>query len=308
MQTWVNQFTSHILPSKNYLDDANRQSEYMIGQLKGKVDLEEGLEISRILIGGSNATHTTITNLEKKEFDVDIHVYLKGEEVEKKQLRRFLKKLLIQIYPNKETEDFVTTKSSVKVIFKGRTKLNVDVVPVVHDTTRQGWWGYIPRPNGEKLVTSVPMHIEWVRSKTKSSNPPVKFNKMVRLMKWWNKYQKINVNSFSVNILTGLSFNEATFSSQWNSALQQVFKYFYSTWGASNSDADVLISDPINSENNAASSWTSSQLEKFKKKAMDAEASIRSAQSNFSNGDHEKAIKYLIEVFGEDFSNAVNKQ
>ena len=305
MQSWVSQFASYILPPKNYLDEANRQSEYMIEQLEGKVDSEEGLEISRIFIGGSNATHTTITNLEKKEFDVDIHVYLKGEEVEKKHLRQFLRKLLIQIYPNKANEDFVTTKSSVKVIFRGGIKLNVDVVPVVHDTTRQGWWGYIPRPNGEKLLTSVPKHIEWVRSKTKSSNPPVKFNKMVRLMKWWNKYQKINVNSFSINILTGNSFASGTFSNQWNLALQQVFKSFYSAWGPSNSDADVMISDPINPENNAASSWTSSQLEKFKDKAKDAETYIQYAQSNFNNGSRDEAIKYLVEIFGEEFSNAL---
>ncbi len=306
MQQWVSNFTSNIKPPHEHLDDADRRSKYVIEKLEGIIDEEDGIEITRVFIGGSNATHTTIKKNEDNEFDIDVHVYLTGDNVESMHLRSFLRRKLIEIYPNKDESDFETTKSSVKVEFRGGIKMNMDVVPVVHDKTQEGYRGYIPRPNGEQLWTNVPKHIEWVRSKTKISNPPVKFNKMVRLMKWWKNYQKINVNSFSTMILTGYSFDNTTFSSNWNEALQQVFNYFHTSWNTiPNLGTAARVRDPINSENNAANSWTSAARDKFTSKANEAEDYINRANSEFQAGDKIEAMQYLTLVFGPEISKSI---
>lgn len=271
----------------------------MIEQLHGRIDEEEGIEIVRVFIGGSNATHTTIRRTEDNEFDVDIHVYLKlGKEVDDENMRRFLRRQLIEIYPNKDKEDFETTKSSVKVIFRSGIQLNIDVVPVIHDSTRSGFWGHIPRPNGEKLYTSVPEHIEWVRSKTAKSNPPVKFNKVVRLMKWWKNYNNLKSNSFVITILTGNSFKKQTFSSNWASSVTQVFNHFHSCWVDASGTDPVQVKDPVNPENNAASGMTSNQLTKLQEKAREAEEAINKASDAFNNGNKTDCIEYLQSVFG----------
>lgn len=306
LQDWLSKFASAIIPPQTNLLEATRQSDHMIQELNDVFDEEDGIYIDRVIKGGSNATHTTIMNFESREFDVDVHFYLSGENVGEKQLRRFLKRKLIEIYPNKDEEDFKTTKSSVEVSFKSGIQLKIDVVPVVHETTRTGWWGYIPRPNGEKLWTNVPEHIRWVRDKTANSVSPVKFNRMVRLMKWWKREQKIAANSFSVMILTGYSFDSTTFSSQWRDALKQMFNYYHTTWTtASNLGSPVSIPDPINQNNNAANGWTKSTLDKLKAKAKDAEQYVENAYNEYHYGDKDEAIQYLYMIFGSKFLEVI---
>ena len=308
MQTWINNFVRSVRPLQTSLDDATRRSEYMIKKLSGFIDNAEGLEIARIFIGGSNATHTTVRKSQSSEFDVDVHFYLKGRNVKNKNLRSFLNSKLLKIYPTKNPKDLKITKSSVMIQFRSGHRFNIDAVPVVHDTSRKGWWGYIPRPGGEQLWTSVPKHIEWVRSKTENSNAPVKFNRMVKLMKWWSKYHELKANSFAITILTGNCFNQQTFSDQWYDALSQVFKYYHTTWVDGDSDQvdPVKIGDPVNPDNNAANSWIKSDLNTFKAKAKEAEELLEQAYGHYQSGENDDAIQCLYMIFGSEFVNNLN--
>ncbi len=99
---------------------------------------------------------------------------------------------LRDIYPTKSPRDFEVLKSAVRVKFHGGIKLNVDVTPIIRNSSlgiENGGW--IPRSD-EWRLTSVTCHNEFVRSRTARSKQrpgPVKFNRLVRLVKWWNNLQ-----------------------------------------------------------------------------------------------------------------------
>jgi len=81
------------------------------------------------------------------------------------------------------------SKSSVVLDFEA-SKLRYDLVPMLATTHQE--FQILLRANGERRLTSVQRHVDFVRRRTQRSNEQsgrVKFNECVRLLKWWREFR-----------------------------------------------------------------------------------------------------------------------
>ena len=123
-------------------------------------------------------------------FDVDIPFVISPKtkaQGEFQDLLRLFFRYAQAAYPNNSVE---LTKSSVKISFTG-TRVYYDLVPMLatDDTQKQ----ILIRSTGERIETSVQQHVEFVRSRCRSSNAEagrVKFNECERLVKWWREFEQ----------------------------------------------------------------------------------------------------------------------
>jgi hypothetical protein len=54
-----NRFVKNIRPTNNHIDEANRQTDYMVENLKGKVAANGTFKLEKVLKAGSNAKFTS---------------------------------------------------------------------------------------------------------------------------------------------------------------------------------------------------------------------------------------------------------
>src|SRR5262249_5062851 len=162
-------FTKEIKPTPEHLEEANRQTDYMIERLKNKVGADGTFELEKVLKAGSNAKFTSLRKTEENLFDVDLGAYYSGKGATKERLDtliQFTRDQLREIYPTKKDEGFEKLKSAVRVKFRSGIKLNVDMAPIIRDDSldvENGGW--IPRPDGWRL-TSVTAHNRFVQKRT----------------------------------------------------------------------------------------------------------------------------------------------
>ena len=165
-------------------------------------------------------------------------------------------------------------KSAVRVKFRGGIKLNVDVAPIIRDDSlgiENGGW--IPRSGGWRL-TSVTCHNEFVRSRTARSRQqpgPVKFNRLVRLVKWWNNLQdEMAQPSYFCDLITAAALEEGSVTDEWQSSLRKVFTFLrkhqflepivfsdYCDASKIKLPTDhIIVMDSVNPKNNVTRDWT----------------------------------------------------
>ena len=225
-------FTSQIRPTNHHIEEANRQTDYMVDKLKDKVSADGSFTLRKVLKAGSNAKFTSLRRTGENIFDVDLGAYYDGEGATTAKLDTlldFTREKLIEIYPTKAAADFEKKHSAVCVYFRSGVKLNVDVAPIIRDDSlglENGGW--IPRAEGWRL-TSVTCHNRFVSSRTVQSNSvagPVKFNRLVRMVKWWNNRQGALVQpSIFCDCITAKAFVEVGVTNEWQTSLRHVFDF-----------------------------------------------------------------------------------
>src|SRR5713226_5846483 len=121
-------FTTRIRPTVEHIEEANRQTDSMIKQLKNMVVEDERFTLEKVLQAGSNAKHTSLRRTEENVFDVDLGAYYSGEGATRERLSTlltFTRDRLRDIYPTKSARDFEVLQSAVRVKFRsgkiGRT-------------------------------------------------------------------------------------------------------------------------------------------------------------------------------------------
>ena len=72
-------FTSQIRPTNHHIEEANRQTDYMVDQLKDKVSADGSFTLRKVLKAGSNAKFTSLRRTGENIFDVDLGAYYDGE-------------------------------------------------------------------------------------------------------------------------------------------------------------------------------------------------------------------------------------
>ena len=315
-------FTSQIKPTDDHKAEADRQTNYMVTSLKNKVSTSEHFTLEKVLKAGSNAKFTSLRRTKENVFDVDLGAYYSGEGATKDHLStllQFTRDQLRSIYPTKKDEDFEVLKSAVRVKFVSGIKLNVDVAPIIRDDAlgiENGGW--IPRSDAWRL-TSVTCHNQFVKSRTVTSGSvagPVKFNRLVRMFKWWNNRQTGLVQpSIFCDLVTAAAFEEVGVTGEWQTSLRQIFNsvrkhqfldpivfsdYYDATKITLPADA-VVVMDSVNPENNVAAFWTEQTRIAYLARVQDAYDSMVSARSAEMDGDEEAAVDAWCEVFGDDF-------
>lgn len=315
-------FTREIKPTPEHIDEANRQTDYMIAQLKNKVSADGSFKLEKVLKAGSNAKFTSLRRTEENLFDVDLGAYYSGEGATKSQLDKliqFTRDQLRAIYPQKADGDFEKLKSAARVKFRSGIKLNVDVAPIIRDDSldvENGGW--IPRPDGWRL-TSVTGHNKFVQRRTGESNKvsgPVKFNRLVRMVKWWNNRQgNLAQPSIFCELIAAKAFEECGVTGEWQTSLRHVFNCFrrhqflepivfndYYDAGKVDLPKDkVVVMDSVNAQNNVTGFWTEATRTAYFDRIHDAYDFMMEARSAELDGDEEAAVEAWCGVFGEAF-------
>lgn len=315
-------FTTQIRPTEEHIEEANRQVEYMIDRLHDKVADDGSFVLEKILRAGSNAKFTSLRKTDENLFDVDLGAYYSGKGAEKRKLDTlldFTRAQLIKIYPQKEEKDFQKLQSAVRVKFTSGIKLWVDVAPIIRDDSlgiTNG--GYLPRPDGWRL-TSVTAHNDFVTKRTAESKKvsgPVRFNRLVRLVKWWNNLQGQLVQpSIFCELITAAAVRESGVTSEWQTSLRQVFTFlrkhglaqpiifddYYDAEEADMASGTVVVLDSVNPKNNVTSAWTDSTRRQFLDRVQDAYDASVAAWSAERDGDEDEAVDHWCEVFGDAF-------
>jgi len=293
----------------------------MVEKLKGKVAADGTFKLEKVLKAGSNAKFTSLRRTTENIFDVDLAAYYSGTGATTKDLNKLLDftcERLREIYPSKPKEDFEALKSAVRVKFRSGIKLNVDVAPIIQDDSLElenGGW--LPRADGWRL-TSVTCHNQFISRRTTKSNEvsgPVKFNRLVRLMKWWNNQQDIAQPSIFCDLITAAAFDAYGVTNEWQSSLRQVFSFllkhqflepiifddYYDTRRLTFPSGQVVIMDSVNLENNIAKDWTKKIRLDYLARVQDTYDWMMEARSCELDNDEEGAVEMWCQVFGNKF-------
>lgn len=315
-------FTSKIRPTDSHIEEANRQTDYMVDKLKDKVSADGSFTLRKVLKAGSNAKFTSLRRTAENVFDVDLGAYYDGEGASTAKLDTLLDftcEKLIEIYPTKAAADFEKKNSAVCVHFRSGVQLNVDVAPIIRDD-RLGLenGGWIPRADGWRL-TSVTCHNTFVSSRTTQSNSvagPVKFNRLVRLVKWWNNRQGDLVQpSIFCDCITAQAFAEVGVTNEWQTSLRHVFNFlrqhqflppivfsdYYDAKQVHLPAHPVIVLDSVNPENNITATWTERTRVAYLERIQDAYDAMTYARSHELDGDEDGAVDCWCEVFGPAF-------
>lgn len=315
-------FTKQIKPTPDHIDEANRQTDYMISQLKNKVSTDGRFKLEKVLKAGSNAKFTSLRRTEENIFDVDLGAYYSGNGATKDRLDKliqFTRDQLRSIYYQKNDEDFEKLKSAARVKFRSGIKLNVDVAPIIRDDSldvENGGW--IPRLDGWRL-TSVTGHNKFVQRRTSESNKisgPVKFNRLVRMVKWWNNLQgELAQPSIFCELIAAKAFEECGVTAEWQTSLRHVFNCFrkhqllepivfsdyYDAKKVDMSKYKVVVMDSVNPENNVAGFWTEMTRTQYLDRIHDTYDFMMEARSAELDDDEEAAVEAWCGVFGDAF-------
>lgn len=317
-------FTTNIRPTDKHIEEANRQTEWMIDRLHDKVSADGTFVLEKVLRAGSNAKFTSLLRTDENVFDVDLGAYYSGKGATKEKLDTlldFTMEKLIEIYHQKDRKDFEKLKSAVRVKFTSGIKLWVDVAPIVKDESLKITnGGHIPRDDGWRL-TSVTAHNDFVSKRTgesKKVSGPVKFNRLVRMIKWWNNLQGSLVQpSIFCELITAAAIRDNGVTGEWQTSLRQVFSYlrkhgltqpivfddYYDPKKVTLATGTVVVLDSVNPKNNVTALWTSSTRDQFLDRVEEAYDASTSAWSAERDGDEDEAVDHWCRIFGDGFRN-----
>lgn len=315
-------FIAHIRPTRVQLEAADQQVAFLRERLTERIAADKQFHLEKIFCAGSAAKHTDLARTGKDTFDIDLGVYYPPQGSTEEQLSKLLPYTharLRETYPGKPAQDFHVGKNAVNVTFR-TSKLQVDVVPIIRDHSLK--WrnsGWIPRQD-EWRLTSITAHIGFVHSRTARSKlvpGPVKFNHLVRLMKWWNRRlpESLRQCSYFCELITAAALEERGVTDQWQSSLCQIFTFlsqhafsrpivfndYYDSKSIKRPGDVVVVLDAVNPDINVASKWTKEIKQGYLKSLRQTGDFIKQAQNYERIGYEEAALKAWCQVFGDDF-------
>lgn len=270
-------------------------------------------ELRKMLLSGSLAKGTALKSLN----DIDVACYVSANKAPSSigDLIEFLADRLRKAFPNFRHDQVTPNTYSVTVQFIS-SGLRVDIVPILYNDDPQ-WRGYlVSQDNGEKLLTSIPMHLDFTRRRKEANK--VHFAQVVRLVKFWVRQRKkedpeFRLKSFMAELIVAHLADRGLNLSDYPEALAAMFAFIgtdqfksvmafadnYSSSSCEASDDPIRIWDPVNCENNVAKLYTEAQRERIVDSALDAGDAIDSALRAPTKA---ATVSYWRKVFGPSFS------
>lgn len=288
---------------------ANRLRE----RLEGYLQENPHFELRRMLLSGSLAKGTALKSIS----DIDVACYVSSDSAPGKigDLIDWLAAKLAKAFPNFKPEQIERKEYSVSVHFVG-TGNEVDVVPILYGGDPQ-WRGYlVSQDTGEKLMTSVPMHLEFIQKRKRTNDKH--YAQVVRLAKFWAGLQKqadegFRFKSFMVELIVAYLADKGTKLDDYPEAMAAVFNYlasddfrttiafadYYDPKMCKMTTEPIRTWDPVNCENNVAKLYTNQNKSKIVSAALDGADAVDSALRAVTKGD---TVRYWQNVFGPTFN------
>jgi hypothetical protein len=290
---------------------ANRLRERLESYLADHPDFE----LRKLLLSGSLAKGTALRST--SDADVACYVSCDGAPSNLSSLIDWLAQRLEKAFPNFKPSQIKRKTYSVGVTFVG-TGNEVDIVPILYDDD-PAWKGdLISQDTGERLMTSVPMHLDFIRKRKAAS--PAHFAQMVRLIKYWAELQKesqdgFRFKSFMAELILARQADGGAAMDDYPEAMRRFFNFiavdefrtaivfddYYDKSTCAQSAAAIRIWDPVNCENNVAKLYTSQQRDQIVEAACDAGDAIAAALRASTKGE---AVRYWRKVFGTTFNGS----
>lgn len=295
--------------AKELRAQANRLREKLETYLADHPDFE----LRKMLLSGSLAKGTALKSIS----DIDVACYVSSDSAPHKigALIDWLAGKLARAFPNYKPEQIKPKTYSVGVTFIG-TGNEVDIVPILYDDDPEWRGALISQETGEPLMTSVPMHLDFIRKRKKTNE--VHFAQVVRLIKYWAKLRKqederFRFKSFMTELVVAHLADRGTALNDYPEALASFFNYiasddfkttifFSDYYDPKNCKAEakpIRIWDPVNCENNVAKPYTADNKNALVSAALDAGDAIDSALHSISKTE---TVRYWQRVFGPSFS------
>lgn len=297
---------------KDKADEFRAQAQRLRDRIENYLEEHKDFSLKRMMLSGSLAKGTSLRTLN----DIDVACYIIGADAPKdiKALLEYLADRLRTAFPNFKPEQVKTNTYSVTVSFLG-SGLDVDVVPILYNNDPNWYGNLVSQENGSFLETCIPRHIEFINSrKKKQANH---FAQVIRLAKFWVRKTKsenpdFKFKSFMVELIMSKLLDDGKDFSDYPEALQHFFTYiaksnvrelisfsdYYPATSVSSFSEPVKIVDPVNSKNNAAKLYTSSQANAIVSAALEAGDAIDAA---LTASTKKETVYYWQKVFGSSF-------
>lgn len=302
----------------NLPSDSKRRHREQVNNLREGLERHitdnPGFGLVKMLHAGSVAKGTALRTIN----DLDVAVYVKVDQtlVDEKRVVSWMGERLREVYSDKDPSDFDTiSPHCVRIHFRG-SGLDVDIVPIIHAGAELDLGYLIDKYTGERLLTSIPLHLQFIRRR-KESNPG-HFAQIVRLVKWWAKQRKdensaFKCKSFLLELLVAHLADAGMDLSDYPQALGQFFSYIvktgleervvFSDYYTVNTLPDptgvaIEIFDPVNPKNNIANRYSVNDRDALVEAAEEAADAIREA---FYATTRERAVESWQVVLGPSF-------
>ena len=263
---------------KEYHAQVDRLVQNLCRNVRDKTEIT----VTRVIKAGSFAKFTILRKTSEDPVDVDVVFYISGKDAGTETLDHLntqLYDLLIAQYPTKSVEDFQIQRKAATVTFVG-SGLNVDIVPVIEDETREGYGWQYDIHDGTKVGTCAPCQIKFVRDR---KNADADFRTLVRLAKKWrNRVELKPLKSFAIELIMAHLLDtrgkQGSIEQRFRdfllyvaqSGLKEAISFRENTTPVPQFTDPVVIIDPVSSSNNVASRISEAERQEIVVAAGDA--------------------------------------
>lgn len=267
---------------REYRAQGNRLRE----RLEKHLAEDPGYALVKMLNSGSVAKGTALSTIG----DMDLAVYVKAAQAPTKEeeLVYWLRDRLKEAYSEFDDDQFQPQRHCVKLVYRTPSYVDIDVVPVLYEGEADNVGYLIEQDSGRRVRTSVSRHLEFIRKRKGQS--PSNFAQVARLLKWWAGQQKardpdLRFKSFMIELICAHLSDGGVDFSDYPMAMEAFFSYIVRSglreriWFAdyyrakdlpAPTGVEIEITDPVNPENNIATSYTRQDREKIIVVATDA--------------------------------------
>lgn len=286
------------------------QVENLRKKLKEYINDNPEFQLVKMLNSGSIAKGTSLSTIN----DIDVALYIKPDDIENHELTdvlEYVRQALIKVYEGlMEADQFTLGTHCIKVSFRG-SGLDVDVVPVIYRGKAKDRGDLLNRETGEWVETSIPLHLEFIRSR-KDLYPF--YADLVRMTKWWRNEKDFKFKSFLIELLWCHLVDTENLPESRIDAFAKFLSYilrtklekkiiftdYYQLSAVKDDDSSpVKIYDPVNPENNVGKTLTESERTKILEEVQEAFDALSMANASYTKG---RAVENWQRILGSSFN------
>lgn len=297
-------------------DDASvlrKQAKNLREKLEAHIGAHPDFALKKLILSGSLAKGTAL----KSTSDIDMAVYVSVDDAPGvDNLADWLANKLREVYPQMDHGQIKPQRYSVCISYSG-TGLDIDIVPILYDGDPQWRGNLVSQHDGSLLMTSIPMHLEFIRSR--KSKTDRHYAQLIRLIKYWSKRNKLEnsdfrCKSFLVELIVAHLYDQGCLTlNDYPQALKQsfdsiaagllnepiVFSDYYSPGSVPAIRDPVQVFDPVNAKNNVASDYDQANLNCLVEAALAAGDAI---EASYYAPTKQETVGYWREIFGNTFT------